>query len=301
LDVTIESFNDIKPLLELPDLGELYCKTVAKAEATAGIVFPLTLSWPAGKARVQLRFGQLSLSQLECLPRQSCCITTVYNVVIGEDITCGREEHASAMYRTLSLLQQRHIVVYSMQLLGITPLPWDDETADAGYCLGGGLQALLSFAAVGQGGSQQCPLALYNKSELNLQRFALEADDIKGLAAAYGSQLQCLSIWDCIFTKAALVAITADLFPELSSLCVMVVDPQAAADLPPQLIALGLSWPMSRPLTVSVHCETSDLLHGDVLSQHLVCQLQSCREVLQACAAHHISLSWTADKWICST
>jgi hypothetical protein len=203
------------------------------------------------------------------------------------------------MYSTLRALQQRHIEVHCNELLGMISLSGDDEAADAGYCPGGGLQALHSFAAVGQGGPQQCPISLGNKLKLN--RLALEADDIQATAAAYGSQLQCLSILDCILTKAAWVTITADLFPRLSHLHVLMANKLAAADIPLHLIALGLSWPKSRPLAVSVDC--GHMLtylppyQRSVLTQHLMRQLQSCKEVLQACAANHVSLSWTDDEW----
>jgi hypothetical protein len=136
---------------------------------------------------------------------------------------------------------------------------------------------------------QRCPLVLQQPQRIfKLSSMQLEAGDVLGMAAAWGSELRTLELSHCSLTPEAWAAISADRFAQLRSLEIWYGEsytPQTTdVQLSVHLMALLMSWPHSR------------LLHVKVFSQltapHIRLGVAAVKAALAARGVPHITLEY---------
>jgi hypothetical protein len=178
------------------------------------------------KQPLSLHFSSVTPSQIAALPLDLCSDVWAKTLVLPTGQT--REQLVKGMRATLQNAEQCKSVflrTLSSEQAG-EPAP------------GGGLSAL----------SASCPIQAGH--HFTLFNIALEADDILGLAAAWGTTIQRMSLQQCSLSDLAWAALASGSFPALTVLSFKdSCDPHMLAV---QITMMCLGWPRGRRLTVQV-------------------------------------------------
>jgi hypothetical protein len=211
----------------------------------------IQMSWPTGKPPMQLSLFRASVSHLAALPLQHFNRISLEHLSLSRRMS--RQQREAALQHLMSAVQRCPDLELSIQMLQTHP--------------GDGREAGLSVLGSG------CPIQIGDGS-LAFMRVDLDESDMRGLSAAWGSQVKIISFFDCTLTPGAWAAINPTNFPALG-----MIDIRCCTEVfVPYLTALCMAWPPERKLFLSLkHLEDG----AEVMAAHVP-------RVLQAHGRHNI-------------
>jgi hypothetical protein len=213
-----------KTLIEMPCFTQL---SVSMVKPTREETAAVTSHCGAGKEPLSLSFSAVTLPQMAALPLEHCSDVWAKLMVLPAGLT--QQQLANEMHQALQNASRcKEVAVNAVVMQGEEPAP------------GGFLSSFMDSS---------CPLKVKGHS-LMLRNLALEADDIHGVASAWGPSIRHLHLRRCSLSAPAWSALASG---TLSALAVLTL--QDARDphlLAAHLVVLALRWPSDRRLTVQV-------------------------------------------------
>jgi hypothetical protein len=250
--IVLPSMHCLRALLEMPQLQQLTINSARDSDELAAFI-----RWPPGKMPMSLHMERITPSEMAALPLEFCSdmLARFLYIPPGHTRLQLAEGMRAALLNAAKCPQvQVHVIRGSIPILGEQLAP------------GAGLSAL----AAG------CPLQPRHREEASLLFLALEAEDIQGLAAAWGTSLKYLGLTNCTLSASAWAALAAAHLPALETINLWSI--QDAQQLAAHLVAFFLAWPSTRNLRVKVP--------EDVATQWL----STWSDILQAHQRHNIQL-----------
>jgi hypothetical protein len=318
----LANLEAIRPLMAMPNLKELRCGWVQGRSSTARVRTPY-INWPPRKLAMSIIFYTLSPTQLIALPFQHLSSVRVDYLTVGTSQESSREEQTSVMQAVLRDLVHKQVQVEVKGMMCLQrnynelvhapggglqalasfaapaatappspqqpPSPPPPAVSLSGSAAAPPAQKLPPVPLIeGQAAAgPQCPLVLSDREEATLLDMQLDAGDIHGVAAAWGSRVWCLRLVNCSLASQAWAAITADRFSKLLFLELDYGGGLTGTELPlgADLMAMLMKWPQSRPLYIQVPATYPD-------REHIKRDVQACQAALSAHGMGHITLAW---------
>jgi hypothetical protein len=209
------------------------------AEDLAG----LKCIWPEGKPQMHLDGLRAGVAQLTALPLEH--FSTIYLSQLSLPRGASRRERAAALSALMSAARKcPNGVCFS----NFETDPTDNQA--------GGLSALQPGCSL----KLACPSGF-----LGFMRIELDESDMKGVVAAYGQQLEKMSLFRSTLTAEAWAAITPANFPALRELRIL----YPTSVVVPYITALCMEWPAGHPLTIKLCHFDMDQQEAQALSAHI--------------------------------